>query len=316
MNQTYGNIAQVDTAYVKDNQTLALSVHHQDVERCQQVIREYGVLTPPVVGSFSNGTHVILSGECEFLALRELGIRNVEVVAVPIDEDEAPKLSLLISSLKKSPNAISEGIMAAELMKSGKYTQFQLAKMLGKSKSWVNKRIGLVTRLNSSVREMVTQKLLCPHSAQEIARLPQELQHEFSTRIVQGGLPKSAVETLVSTYNAPESPTGLKVLILEQPHFAIEKITKTKTVKKIRSKNQSIPAASAQLLQNSMVLLLRCIKDGEQQLPMLNADGLTGMKPLLMNCRIGMQRYGNLIEVIFKNVSLGKLESEEQKNVD
>jgi len=79
-------ITWVETACVKDNQVLSLSVNRQDVERCARVIRQYDLLTPPVVGDFPDGTRLVLSGEFEFLALREMGVRSVEAVAVPILE--------------------------------------------------------------------------------------------------------------------------------------------------------------------------------------------------------------------------------------
>ena len=48
-------ITWVETARVKDNQVLSLSINRQDVERCARVIRQYGLLTPPVVGDFPGG---------------------------------------------------------------------------------------------------------------------------------------------------------------------------------------------------------------------------------------------------------------------
>ncbi|MDD4347457.1 MAG: ParB/RepB/Spo0J family partition protein [Desulfitobacteriaceae bacterium] len=156
----------METAFVKDNQVLSLSVNRQDVERCARVIREYGLLTPPVIGDLPDGTRLVLSGECEFLALREMGVRNVEAVAVPIlEEQDSSRLSLLLASLRKSPNALSEGMLVAQLLKTSKYTQSQVGEMLGKSVSWVNKRISLITRLHPAVRELVTLRQLCPHSA-------------------------------------------------------------------------------------------------------------------------------------------------------
>jgi ParB family chromosome partitioning protein len=111
MERKAGHLTRVQTSCVQDNQVLALSVDRQDLDRCTQVIRQYGLLMPPVVGDFSDGTRMVLSGECEFLALREMGIQSVEAVTVSITEkEEGNKLSLLLSSLKKSPHALSEGV--------------------------------------------------------------------------------------------------------------------------------------------------------------------------------------------------------------
>jgi ParB-like chromosome segregation protein Spo0J len=139
MKDKEGQITRVETACVQDNQVLALSVNRQDIERCIKVIRQYGLLTPPVVGSLADGSRLLLSGECEFLALRETGVKNVDAVTVPItEENEGDRLSLLLSSLKKSPNALSEGILITRMLSTGSLTQSQLGELLGKSVSWVN----------------------------------------------------------------------------------------------------------------------------------------------------------------------------------
>jgi ParB family chromosome partitioning protein len=306
-------ISRIETCGIKNNKILALSVEKQDVERCSAVIKEYGLLIPPVVGNFGNGSRIVLSGECEILALKGMGVKNVDVVTIPISEEEAPKISLLITTLKKSPNAISEGLMLNELLKGGKYNQYQMGKLLGKSKSWISKRISLVTRLKTSVCDLVTKKQLCPHSAQEISRLPSEEQHAFSVRVIQEGLPKSVIEALVCAYNNPNCPDSLKKQILEQPSHAIDKIAKEKAVKTARDKKTKGPRTTTCGLQNNLVLLLRCIKDSEQQLPQVESVELEGQIPLLKNCKTSMQRFCILIESKLMNmkVSPGKQERNE-----
>ena len=73
-------IDRVNPALVQDNHVLALSVNRQEVEQSTHFIREYGLLTPPVVGQLQDGTCRVLAGEREFLALRELGSRTAEAV--------------------------------------------------------------------------------------------------------------------------------------------------------------------------------------------------------------------------------------------
>jgi ParB-like chromosome segregation protein Spo0J len=310
-----GLISRISTTEIKNNQILTLSVDKEDVQRCTDVILQYGLLTPPVIGDFSDGRKVVLAGECEFLALKKLGVKDVDAITIQISAEEAPKISLLIASLKKSPNAITEGMMVVELLKGGQYNQYILGKLLGKSKSWVSKRISLATRLHPSVRDLVSKKHLCPHSAQEIARMPEELQHNFAVKIVQGDMPKSVVETLVSSYNNPNSPESLKTQILEQPSHAIEKITKLKSVKTARDKKVKANKVSCQSLQNNLVLLLRCVKDSEQQLPQVDVDSLAGQEPLLKNCKASMQRFCSVIENTLKNIKIspGKQERNEIK---
>jgi len=306
-------ITQVETACVKDNQVLSLSVNRQDVERCARVIRQYGLLTPPVVGDFPDGTRLVLSGECEFLALREMGMRSVEAVAVPmLEEQDSSRLSLLLSSLRKNPNALSEGMLVTQLLKTGQYTQSQVGEMLGKSVSWVNKRISLITRLHPAVQELVTLRQLCPHSAQEIARLPAEVQHAFSTKVVQEGLPKSAVEILVEAYNKEGCPNSFKEQMLEQPRHALSKVADIRTVKAIRNRDRKDAPPSGQTLRNDLVLLLRCISDAEQQLGGLDNLSLLHQRNLLSRSRDASRRFSALLNIHLESmdISPGKIGKE------
>lgn len=262
MKDKEGYIARVETACVQDNQVLALSVNRQDIDRCTKVIRQYGLLTPPVVGSFADGTRLLLSGECEFLALREIGIKSVDAVTVPItEENEGDKLSLLLSSLKKSPNALSEGILITQMLKTGSFTQSQLGELLGKSVSWVNKRISLVTRLHPAVRDLVTQRQLCPHSAQEISRLPEEVQHAFSVKAIREGLPKSSVEVLVAAFNAPNCPDAIKEQIVENPRQTLLRLSDIRTAKTMRSRLSGKPFTPAASLKESLIVLRQYMAD-------------------------------------------------------
>jgi ParB family chromosome partitioning protein len=286
MKDKEGTITRVETACVQDNKVLALSVKRQDIDRCTKVIRQYGLLTPPVVGSFADGTRLLLSGECEFLALREIGIKSVDAVTVPItEENEGDKLSLLLSSLRKSPNALSEGLLITQMLKTGGFTQSQLGELLGKSVSWVNKRISLVTRLHPAVRDLVTQRQLCPHSAQEIARLPEEVQHAFSVKAVREGLPKSSVEVLVAAFNAPNCPDAIKEQIVENPRQTMLRLADIRTAKPIRTKPAVKSFAPASGLKESLTVLRQYMADFAKHLYNITTEDMNSEKKHLKELR-------------------------------
>lgn len=286
MKDKEGIITRVETACVQDNKVLALSVNRQDIDRCTKVIRQYGLLTPPVVGSFADGTRLLLSGECEFLALREIGIKSVDAVTVPItEENEGDKLSLLLSSLKKSPNALSEGLLITQMLKTGNFTQSQLGELLGKSVSWVNKRISLVTRLHPAVRDLVTQRQICPHSAQEIARMPEEVQHAFSVKAIREGLPKSSVEVLVAAFNAPNCPDAIKEQIVENPRQTLVRLSDIRTAKPIRSKPADKSYTPASSLKDSLVALRQHMADFAKHLYNIAVEDVSSERKHLKELR-------------------------------
>jgi len=204
----------------------------QKVDICKTLISQYGTLAPPVVGDI-DGAKTLIYGDCELRAMIELNTDFAETMVVPLkDKAEANKLSLMLMEMKPSPDAVSEGALINELIGNGLYTQAQVASFLNKSVSWVNKRISLVTRLVPALREMVSQKRLSPQTAQEIAKLPEGTQYGFSSKVIDGRLPKSSVESLVSAYCRADCPDDFKKLILDDPSKAVgllpEKTTRQK----------------------------------------------------------------------------------------
>lgn len=296
MEEAKSCITRVDPSLVKDNQVLALSVNRQDVDRSVHFIREYGLLMPPVIGQLQDGSCKVLSGEREFMALREMGVRTTEAVMVLVGaQEEMDKLSLLLSTLKQAPNPLSEGMLVVQILQAGHYTQVQVGDLLGKSVSWVNKRLTLVTRLHPAVRDLVTQRQLCTHSAQNIAKLPEALQYAFSQKVLLEGLPKSAVEILVSGYNKEGCPASLQTQILESPRHALSllqenSVMKIKPVLPMTSLPQELNA-----LRNNLTLLLRCIRDAEMHFARLDPSSKTAMSSLLFTCKERCARFSVLL---------------------
>ena len=97
----------MDVACVQANQILSMGADERDIERCKRAATEFGALTPPVVGKLPSGGRIVLNGGTEFAALREMGAREMNAVAVDIrSEDYGAKISLLLASLKRSPDAL------------------------------------------------------------------------------------------------------------------------------------------------------------------------------------------------------------------
>ena len=224
MNKEAGKTEKMDVAGVQANQILSMCVDGRDIERCKRAVNEFGALTPPVVGRLPSGGRVVLDGGCEFAALREMGAREMNAVAVDIgSEVDGAKISLLLASLKRSPDALCEGMLIEQALEAGDVTQSQICAIVGKSAAWVSKRLSLATRLDPNVRELVSRHLLDPGSAQEIARLPAGRQYEFATNAVRDSLPKSTIEKLVSGFAVEECPDAVRRQIVEDPQGAAQR---------------------------------------------------------------------------------------------
>jgi ParB family chromosome partitioning protein len=255
---------EVELATIRNNNYLSLTTTKKDVDRTAKTIRDYGLLTPLVIHPDQKGGHVVISGECELEALRKIGMKKIEAVVVDCtDNIEANKLSLLLSSLRKEQSPISEGLMLKNLLKTDNYTQSDIAYLVGKSVSWVSKRIALIERLNDSVLELVAAKKLCCHTAQEIARLPSNIQHQFGMKVVQDKIPKSGVEKLVVSYNNLETSKSIKQTIASDPKEALELMNELKIdIRKTSKKNKEGKTAEDKML-SALRLLFKVINEVE-----------------------------------------------------
>ena len=215
MGKTIKRIKEIDVATVEGSKTLAAGVDRRAIERCKDAIEKLGVLHTPVIGTTQTGNRLLLSGQCELTALRELGVKKMDALEVEVTGDAGAraKLSLLLISLKEMPNALCEGLLLQEAVTAG-VPRAEIQAMLSKSASWVSNRISLVTRLDGNVYELVRCGLLDPRSAQEIARLPAKAQFAFAQTALRECLPKSAIESLVAGYNDESCPDAVKQQIL------------------------------------------------------------------------------------------------------
>jgi ParB-like chromosome segregation protein Spo0J len=225
MSKYLNKVKEVDVSSVKGNKALAAGVCQRAVGRCKDAAEELGVVHTPVVGTTKSGERLLLSGQCELTALRELGVKKMEVIEVLVSDDGGAKakLSLRLMTLRERPGALCEGQLLQEAVSAG-IPRAEIQTILGKSASWVSNRLSLVTRLDKNVYEMVRNGLIDPRSAQEIARLPAELQFAFAQTSITEGLPKSAIETLVAGYRDESCHDTVKAQILIDPRAALKRM--------------------------------------------------------------------------------------------
>ena len=218
-------VEEVDVAAIRCSETLSMAADKASVGQCRKMLDEFGALNPPVVGALADGARIVLSGGSEFAAIKESGSQKMmaAMVGVPADDESGAKMSLLLSSLRKGPGALFEGMLLRDALNSGA-SRAEIGRMLGRSASWLSNRLALAERLDAGVQEMLSCGLLEARSAQEIARLPQDIQHEFADKAVREGLPKSSIETLVAGFNSEHCPEEVKVQIIGNPCAALARM--------------------------------------------------------------------------------------------
>lgn len=148
---------------------------YDDMDDLVASIKAHGVVEPPTVIPLDDGTFQIATGHRRYRAAKLCGLAQIEIlVREPEDRWERRKKSL-ISNVQRSdirPIELAESLKLILDNDPKINTQEDLAKAIGKTKSWVSDmlRIGdLPQRLQAKVR---TSELFIPSDAvSKIARL-------------------------------------------------------------------------------------------------------------------------------------------------
>ena len=298
MEMMRSKIEEIPLKAIQGNAVLAISVGNRELERCTKAIREYGLINPVVVRKCAQGHYQVLAGECERMVLAQMRQTTTQAVVMePLEEPDATRLALLLSSLKQSTNALSEGLLLKELCQVGKHTQTEVAFMVGRSVSWVNKRLALAERLAASVVDLVRAGQLCPHTAQEIARMPENVQQTFANKVITERLAKSVVERLVSTYNNPKTPQEIRKSVLENPQTTLGWLGAAEKPRGPKPKEDPDPKSlTVQRLRNAIALLFRLTGEAEGLLAGLAAEDRQVLEPMLRQCAQTLWRFGQLVK--------------------
>lgn len=75
--------------------------------------------------------------------------------------------------LTRELSVLEEAYMISRLISDENFTMTEIGKLFSRSKSWVSRRLTLLTQLDRKMKKEMEQGFLHPRVAQELARLPQ-----------------------------------------------------------------------------------------------------------------------------------------------
>ena len=122
-------------------------------------IREKGVLQPLLVRPSSTGeaAYEIIAGERRFRASKIAGLSQVPVIIKDFDDKATLEVALIENLQREDLNPLEEAEAYKRLMDEFTYTQDELAKVVGKSRSHVANMMRLLD-LPDTIKKMVADK--------------------------------------------------------------------------------------------------------------------------------------------------------------
>jgi len=174
-------------------------------------IRERGIIQPILVRALAgvNEVYEIIAGERRWRAAQLVGLHDVPIIVVEADDRLSLELAIIENVQRSDLNAIEEAKGYDRLIEEFSYTQADLAKLLGKSRSHVTNTLRLL-KLPELTKSLVMDGQISAGHAR--ALLPLDDPGPLAKRIVDDGLSVRDVERLVASANAsqPENQNRLE----------------------------------------------------------------------------------------------------------
>jgi ParB family transcriptional regulator, chromosome partitioning protein len=162
-------------------------------------IRERGLVQPLVVRPVGQGHYEIVAGERRWRAAQRANLHEVPVVIRALSDQEAIEIAIIENVQREDLNAIEEGEGYHALMQGHGYTQEDLAKVIGKSRSHLANTLRLL-KLPKSVQDLVRKGDLSAGHARALIGNPDAA--ALAARIVKEGLTVRQVEALAQEESA------------------------------------------------------------------------------------------------------------------
>lgn len=166
-----------------------------ELENLANSIREKGIIQPILVRALPGLADVyeIIAGERRWRAAQRAGLHDVPILIIEADDREALELAIIENVQRADLNPIEESAGYERLIEEFTYTQADLGKIIGKSRSHIANTLRLL-KLPASIKDkLVSGEITSGHARALLSVADPE---SAARRIVQEGLTVRDIERM------------------------------------------------------------------------------------------------------------------------
>ncbi len=243
-----------------------------------QSLKDYGQISPIIVCELEGRT-VLVDGFKRLRAARCLkGFTQLNARTLEVDEQAAKAALFNLNRIVGRPVELEEAWIIYALVREDGLQQSEAATMLGRHKSWVNRRLALIEKLCDEARESLRLGLLTPTQARHLTRLPRGNQKAALSSATDHALTSRELSDVVDLLTASSTA--------EQQHFVLSKPREAVRQSQADYVHQWDPrmSASGNRVAKRLALLLDCLAKmnswlrykGRAELQAIDRGPLTG----------------------------------------
>ena len=172
----------------------------EKLRELSESIKEFGVLEPIIIKKSIRG-YEIVAGERRFKASQMAGLKTIPAIVKDFTDEEMMEIALLENIQREDLTAIEEAEAYSNLIKQLGISQEELARRIGKSRSYVTNMIGLL-KLPDVIKKDILAGFISMGHARVLSKLEDsELVKELAEKIKNEHLSVRALEELANNPN-------------------------------------------------------------------------------------------------------------------
>ncbi len=192
-------IADIPVAAVTPNSAQPRRKFREEVlAEMAESIKKHGLLQPISVRKKANGRYELIAGEQRLRAVKLVGLSTVSAVILDVTPEESAELALIENLQRSDLNVMEEARAYASLIKSRGCTQEELAKALGKTRSYIANIVRLVGFSPNIQQLLIDGKATIGQLRPLLALQKLDDQEEVAKLIVRENLSARDAEALVN----------------------------------------------------------------------------------------------------------------------
>lgn len=178
-------------------------------------IKTFGVIQPISVRKVNDGMYELVSGERRLRASKLAGLTEIPALQVKISDKDSAVIAIIENVQREDLSYFEEAESYRQLMKYYGMTQSDIAKLIGKSQSFVANKIRLL-KMDDSVIQSVKENGLSERHARALLKIPDaEIQKEvikeihnkdLNVRRTENLVKKVREEVMTNNYDEPITP--------------------------------------------------------------------------------------------------------------
>jgi len=197
--ETNKNIIQVPISKLSDKHANFRIISPSSEKAHIKLIQKFGIVKPLIVSPIINkeSNYEIIDGFKRYRACKYLGINEVPVSVLDINNRVLKAGIIIFNNKSRSISDIEESMVVFSLYKNDNLTQVEIGTLLNKHKSWVCRRIALITRLEQQIINTLRLGLINISTCRELSRLPRGNQEKVMITIIEYNLKILEVKKLI-----------------------------------------------------------------------------------------------------------------------